>query len=111
MEITYSSNRLRKSVESFSAIKRYYGTRAKLVFLRKSELEAVSSLEDMKSIPAANCHQLFGNLKDNLAVDISGNHRIIYKPKHNPVPLKEEAGLDWSQVTKIEISQIGEDYH
>ncbi len=45
------------------------------------------------------------------AVDISGNHRIIFKPDHNPPPEKEDGGLDWSRVTDITIIAIGEDYH
>ena len=65
----------------------------------------------MRNIPAANCHELEGNLKGKLAVDISGNHRIIFEPNYNPIPEKDNGGLDWSKVSEILILEIGEDYH
>jgi proteic killer suppression protein len=111
MNISYSSNKLGKSVASLSVIKATYGTRAKLVNQRKNELQAAPTLQTMRNIPAANCHELSGNLNGKLAVDISGNHRIILEPNHDPLPLKEDGGLDWTQVTDITIVAIGEDYH
>ncbi|MBS1783272.1 MAG: killer suppression protein HigA [Bacteroidetes bacterium] len=111
MKLDFKSRKLEKSVATLSAIAANYGTRAKLVNQRKNELQAASNLETMKNIPAANCHELKGNMKGKLAVDISGNHRIIFEPNHDPVPVKEDGGLDWKQVTDILILAIGEDYH
>jgi plasmid maintenance system killer protein len=111
MKLSYKSRKLEKSVASLSAIAANYGTRAKLVNQRKNELTASPSLETMRSIPAARCHELSGSLKGQLAVDISGNHRIIFEPTHDPIPTKEDGGLDWQQVTEIKILDIGEDYH
>ena len=111
MEVFYKSNKLAKTVIDLSAIRRYYGTRAKLVHQRISDFKSVANLEEIRQIPAANCHELSGNLNEFLAVDISGNHRILFKPAHDPRPLKDDKGLDWLQVTKITIHDIGEDYH
>jgi len=111
MEITFKTSKLAKSVESPRAIQKNYGTRAKLINQRKSELEAAKTLDTMRSIPAANCHELSGNHRGELAVDISPNHRIIFEPNHNPIPKKPDSGLDWTQITKIIINTIGEDYH
>ncbi len=96
---------------SLPVIAATYGTRAKLVSQRKKELEAAPTLETIRNIPGANCHELKGNLKGSLAVDISGNHRIIFEPCNNPIPVKDDGGLDWRKVTEILISAIGEDYH
>ena len=96
---------------SLSAIKATYGTRAKLVNQRKSELQAAPSLETIRAIAAANCHELTGELNGKLAVDISANHRIIFEPNHSPAPIKEDGGLDWTLVTDITILDIGKDYH
>ncbi len=74
-------------------------------------MKAAQSLADLGKIPAARCHQLKENWKGHLAVDISGNHRIIFKPDYDPPPEKDNGGLDWSQVTAITIVAIGEDYH
>lgn len=111
MKISYKNKKLEKSLASLSVIKKEYGTRAKLVNQRKNELESASSLETMKAIPAAYCHELKGNFKGKLAVDISGNHRIIFEPNHHPIPVKKDGGLDWPLVTTIIIIAIGEDYH
>ena len=111
MNISYKNRKLEKSVASLSVIKATYGTRAKLVNQRKNELEAATSLQIMRAIPAANCHVLTGNLDGKLAVDISGNYRIIFEPNHNPIPLLIDGGLNWSLVTDIKVLAIGEDYH
>ncbi|MBK8701330.1 MAG: killer suppression protein HigA [Saprospiraceae bacterium] len=111
MKLEYKNRKLGKSVTTLTAIQAHYGTRAKLVNQRKNELEAAPTLETLKNIPAANCHELKGKLKGKLAVDISGNHRIIFEPNHDPIPTKENGGLDWKQVTDILILSIGEDYH
>jgi len=111
MKIDYKSNRLKKTVKDAKAIMKYYGTRAKLVNKRIEELKAAKNLSDIGKMPQANCHELINNKKGELAVDISGNHRIIFIPDHDPPPTKEDGGLDWSQVTQIKILNIGEDYH
>lgn len=111
MKIEYKNNKLRKTVESPLAIIRNYGTRAKLVSQRLKEIEAAKNLNDFRNIPAANCHELKGQDKGKIAMDISGNHRIIFIPFIDPLPVKEDGGLDWTLVTEIKILQIGLDYH
>ena len=111
MQITYDSNKLSKSVSTPREIQRNYGTKAKLVNQRLAELTAASNLGVLKTIPKANCHELSGKRKGQLAVDISGNHRIIFQPNHEPFPRKDDGGLDWNAITSILIVGIGEDYH
>ncbi len=111
MNIRYHTRKLEKSVESFSAIKKDYGQRANKVKQRLEDLVSAANLEGMRSIPAANCHELKADRAGEIAVDISPNHRIIFKPDHNPFPLKEDGGLEWKEVTSIVITAIGEDYH
>lgn len=111
MKLLYKNRKLEKSVASLSVIAATYGTRAKLVNQRKNELQAAPTLETMRTIIGANCHELKGNLKGKLAVTISGNHRIIFEPANDPIPTKEDGGLDWKHVVEITIIDIGEDYH
>jgi len=82
MRISYSSNKLKKSVSTLSEIKKAYGNLAKLVNQRKNELEAAPSLQTLASIPAAKCHELTGNFAGKLAISVSVNHRIIFEPDH-----------------------------
>ena len=111
MKLFYKNKKLEKSVNSLTNIAKNYGTHAKKVNQRIQELNAAPTLDTMRNIPAANCHELVGNLKGKLAVDISGNHRIIIEPNYNPLPVTEDGGLDWTGVLEIIIIDIGEDYH
>ena len=87
-----------------TAIAKYYGNRAKIINQRLKDLETMKTL-------GGNCHELSGNLKGKLAISTSGNRRIIFEPSDNPVPVKEDGGLDWSKVTEIIITDIDIDYH
>ena len=111
MKIRYHTRKLEKSVESLSAMRKYYGDRAKKVALRLEQLSVAPNLDAMRNVPAANCHALKASRVGELAVDISPNHRLIFVPDHNPLPRKEDGALDWKLVTDIEITAIGEDYH
>ena len=110
MKLSYKNRKLEKSLADVVAIKKNYGTKAKLIELRKRELQDAPNLQIMQTILAANCHELKGNLYGKLAVDISANFRIIFEPANDPVPLKVGGGLDWNLVTEIVIIEIG-DYH
>lgn len=111
MKISYQYKKLEKTTADFKAISKHYGTMAKKVNQRIKEMEASTTLEVLGKIHAARCHELKGDWKGYLAVDVSGNHRIVFKPDHDPPPKKDDGGLDWSQVTAITIVAIGEDYH
>ena len=87
-----------------------FGQLARKVNQRLSDLSSADNLAVMKTIPAARCHELTGDRKGELVVDISGNYRMIFVPLHDLIPKKADGGLDWEGVTKIQINEI-EDYH
>ncbi len=87
-----------------------FGQLARKVNQRLKDLTDADSLAIMRTIPAARCHELTGDRKDELAVDVSGNYRMVFEPNHNPKPKKDDGGLNWEEVTKIQINEI-EDYH
>lgn len=60
--------------------------------------------------PPHRCHELTGNRKGQLTVDLDHPYRLVFTPNHAPLPMRPEGGLDWSQVTSIEIRGI-EDTH
>jgi proteic killer suppression protein len=111
MNLRFSSRKLERSVESFAAIKKHYGTRAKLVYQRLDDLEMAVCLSDMCAISSAQCHELTADRAGEFAVSISPNHRIIFMPDHDPVPRKDGGGIELSKVDSIVIVAIGEDYH
>jgi len=83
---------------------------ADMIQQRLAELADVETLEDMRSIVGANCHELTQNLKGFLAVDLVYPDRMAFRPANEPIPRKPDGGLDWRQVTSVEIVGIG-DYH
>jgi len=110
MEISYKSKKLEKQLTKPKEIAKSFGTKAKKINQRIKDLSGVETLADMRQLPAAGCHELTGDRKGKLAVKVSGNYRLIFEPNHNPLPQKDDGGLDWSQVTKIRVLDV-EDYH
>lgn len=110
MELSYKNKKLKDLLEDPVKLVRRYGNLSRKIDQRKEELKAADTLEVMGRIPGARCHELTGDRKGCLAVNLSGNWRLIFMPDHDTVPLKEDGGLDWRSVTKIKIIEI-EDYH
>lgn len=110
MNISYKSNKLEKQLTDPKALVKAYGLRAKKINQRMKELLAANNLEVLRKIPAARCHELTGDRKGNFAVDVSANFRLIFKPIHDPLPQKDDGGLDWIAVTDIQMLEV-DDYH
>ena len=110
MKISYKSNKLEKRLTEAKEMQKAFGTIAKKISQRISELRAAPNLDVMKTIPAANCHELKGDRQGEFAVKISGNFRLIFIPDHNPVPMKDDKSIDCIKITDIQILEIG-DYH
>ena len=68
------------------------------------------SLEDLRNLPQARCHELTGNREGQLSVDLKYPYRLIFEPADKPVPSKVDGGLDWGKVTTIRILEV-EDTH
>ncbi|MDD5558436.1 killer suppression protein [Candidatus Methylomirabilis sp.] len=111
MEITFSSRKLQKVCNSEKEMRARFGKPlAERLQQRLAELKAADTLEDIRRLPSARCHELSQNRKGQLAVDVVHPKRLIFEPDHNPVPHKTDGGLDWSHVTKIRVIEII-DYH
>lgn len=110
MTIKYKTKKLEKQLTDLKELKKKYGTLALTVNLRIKQLTNSDTLKVLGTIQAANCHELSGNLKGSLAVDVSKSYRIIFEPNHEPIPKKADGGLDWSEVTNILITDVL-DYH
>jgi len=64
----------------------------------------------MRQLPGARCHELKGNMEGTLAVDLDQPYRLLFEPANDPIPRKEDGGLDWKKVTAITVTEI-RDYH
>lgn len=110
MDIIFKTNRLLKLCNDDRTRQRECGpVRAKILKLRLDDLRAASVLEDVRFLPG-RCHELTGNRNGELAIDLDHPYRLIFTVANDPVPKKENGGLDWKNVTVIKITEIV-DYH
>ena len=86
--------------DSKRLIRRHNAQRAKLIRRRLDDLKAAANLHVMRRLPG-RCHELTGDHKGHLSIDLDGPYRLIFKPAHNPAPAKADGGLDWDRVTDI----------
>lgn len=63
----------------------------------------------MRRLPG-RCHELTGDLGGFFSIDLDGPYRLIFEPEGNPVPRKEDGGIDWTRVQAICIRSV-EDTH
>lgn len=110
MEVNFLSERLRDDCSHSSRATRRWGAAcARRIALRLQQLAAAGVLEDMRHLPG-RCHELDGDLAGCLSLDLDHRRRLIFKPAANPLPTKPDGGLNWEQVTEINILEIV-DYH
>ena len=110
MKISYGPVPTREQWNDFKKLVKRYGTkRAKVINKRLADLQAADTLEVMRTLPG-HCHELKGDRKWQLALDLEQPYRLIFKVDMQPIPTKSDTGLDWSLVTAIRIMEVV-DYH
>jgi proteic killer suppression protein len=110
MVITFENKKLQDVLESEKKLRREYGRFANRVKQRLDELATYETLDALqREMPHIHCHELTGNMKGLLAVNLTGNYRLLFRPEE-PVPRKPDGGLDWKQIQHIVIVGIT-DYH
>ena len=100
---------LRDCNDSRLLIKRYGERTAQLIRRRLDELRAAETLDVMRALPQTRCHELTGDRRGQLAVDLDHPRRLVFKPCE-PVQRKPDGGLDWKRTTAIQILKVV-DYH
>lgn len=113
MDIVFSGKKLQKQLsESKVMVKTHGSRRAALLKVIMTQLRAAPNLGVFAPpySPPNRCHELKGNKKGQLSVDLDHPYRLLFTPINDPVPVRPEGGLDWLQVTAIEIKGV-EDTH
>ena len=110
MDISFKNKKLEKEFNEGAQLNKVHGNkRAQKIRMRMAALRAAESLMDFwppKSGPS-RCHELTqGKRKGQLSVDLDHPYRLIFTPAHDPVPVREDGGLDWSCVTAIKIQGV-----
>lgn len=108
MEIDFKDRKLRELCERRDTAERKLGAPcARKLRSRLADLQAANCVTDLV---AGRPHPLSGDRSGQFAVDLEGGRRLVFEPDHNPVPLRDDCGIDWSRVTRIRIVYAG-DYH
>lgn len=74
-----------------------------------ADLSAAPTLEDLRTLPG-RLHELTGDRKGQLALDLQQPYRLVIEPTEEPAPVKDDGGLDWRRITAVTIVEIV-DYH
>jgi len=110
VDISFRTNRLRDDCNDQRRLKGRYGAdMAKVISRRLDDLRAARILEDMRNLPG-RCHELRGDRAGQLSLDLRGPYRLLFMPAHNAVPRMPDGGMNWTQVTAVEITEV-EDTH
>jgi len=112
MDINFKHKKLAKILNSArETIKEFGEVNGRKIMQRLSQLKVVDSLDQISHVPPARLHELSGERRGQFAIDVKQPCRIIFVPDHDPVPLKDDGGIDLSKVTKILILAIANAYH
>lgn len=110
MEITFKNKKFQKMVNANNGLVKTFGKHcAQKIQSRLDDLEAAVNLEVFKTLPG-RCHELKGNRKGQLSLDLEHPLRLIFTPSDENMNRKEDGGLDWRLVKAIVIIDV-EDTH
>lgn len=108
MDIKFKTRKLEKLFNSGVKLQKKFGsTMTRRIIARLSDLQAADNLEVMRYLPG-RCHELKGDRKLQLSLDLYQPYRLIFEPFNEPVPLLEDGGLDWKAVTIIRILEVAD---
>lgn len=113
MDIHFKSRKLEKQLNKEKEMLKAYGTtRSKFLKRVMVSLRAAPSLGMFAPpySPPNRCHELTGNRKGTISIDLDGPYRLLFEPFNEPLPTLPDGGLDWNGVTVIRILGV-EDTH
>jgi plasmid maintenance system killer protein len=110
LDILFKDKKLRNLLTNQKKMARKWGDlQAKKLRQRLDDLHAAPTLETMRQLPG-RCHELVGDRKGQLSLDLIHPYRLLFIPAEDPPPQKADGGLDWSKVTAIRVIGV-EDTH
>lgn len=113
MDISFRSKKLAKQMNNEREMVKAFGSKSARKIQRiLTQLLAAPDLGIFAPplSPPHRCHELTGNRKGQLSVDVEHPYRLVFEPADDPLPMRDEGGLDWGKVTSIKIKGV-EDTH
>lgn len=100
-----------KVFNSDKELRKAYGERmARTIKMRLAVLKNARTLTIVPTTKPDRRHQLVGDRRGQYAVDLVHPHRLILEPTDDPVPKREDGGIDTDKITSIKIMEVV-DYH
>lgn len=110
MQVDFTDPDAQALFSSLRALTRTFGVEnARLIRRRLDDLKAVPSLADARGLPG-RLEELKGNRGGQLSMRLVGGFRLVFRPATNPLPLKPDGGINWTQIRSITILNV-ENYH
>jgi plasmid maintenance system killer protein len=110
VDVLFPTDKLKRLFSDHRSLQRRWGdVGATKIALRLQQLAAADTLEDLRHLPG-RCHELTGDRRGHLAIDLHHPFRLVFHPSEDPPPLKADGGLDWSAVDSITVDEVV-DYH
>lgn len=107
MQVTYANRGLERWCSSPSARARKWGTEnARKLGSRLKELKAADTLADMRALPQARAHELSGERKGQISLDLSHPYRLIVTPADPDLARRADGGLEWSEVVAVVVQEV-----
>jgi proteic killer suppression protein len=112
MEIIFNTNKLHSLCTNERECQKHYPDKIvyRKIYQRLLELKAATNLEEICLLRSARCHRLTGKRKDQFAVSLTGNLRLIFIPIADHSSQDENGVLILSRVDSVKIIEIV-DYH
>lgn len=110
MKLTYKNNKLQNSLTQDREIIKSYGTLARKIKQRITELKEAENIAVIATLPFMKLHPYKGDRIGEWSIDIFKNWRICFEIADSPIPTLEDGGVNLAMVTSIKIMSV-EDPH
>ena len=109
VEFCFSNNKLAKVLTSERELARNYGSdNGRRIARRLQNIADAANLEELSKLPQTRVHQLIGDRKEQISVDVKHPYRLILLCNHDETPRKDDGGLDWARITKVQLIEIAD---
>jgi len=109
MRVTFTSGKLAKDCSSDrERLRRFGAERARKLKLRLDQMQAAASITELMTLPGTRCHQLSTDRDEQFSVDLDGPYRLIFEVDVDPVPRRQDAGIDLDAIDAVAVIEIAD---
>jgi plasmid maintenance system killer protein len=111
VHITFINKKLAKLLSTEKELIRTYGPdNGRRIARRLQNIADAANLAELAKIPQTRVHELSGDRDEQISVDVKHPYRLLLASDHEQTPRKEDGGLDWERITKVQVLEV-EDPH